>query len=94
MSAIPFDHQPRTRIVFGAGTLARVGELARGLGATRVLLVTDPGLVAAGHAEHGREAIAAAAQWPIALTVAAGNGATCDGWPCLWETVLNPLASV
>ena len=36
-------------MVFGAGTLARLGELARELGGTRVLLVTDPGLEEAGH---------------------------------------------
>ena len=29
MSLAPFDHQPRTRLIFGNGTLARVGELAR-----------------------------------------------------------------
>lgn len=33
----------------GAGELARVGELAAGLGLRRVLLVTDRGLLAAGH---------------------------------------------
>ena len=33
MSAlIPFDHQPRTRLVFGNGTLSRVGELVREFG--------------------------------------------------------------
>jgi alcohol dehydrogenase len=45
-----FDWQARTRLVFGTGMLARVGELAAGLGARRVLLVTDRGIVAAGHA--------------------------------------------
>ena len=45
-----FDHQPRTRLVFGVGSIQRVGKLARELGAKKVLLVTDPGLVAAGHA--------------------------------------------
>src|SRR5262249_49576627 len=44
-----FDYQPLTRVVFGAGTLARLGELVRELGGTRVLLVTDPGLEEAGH---------------------------------------------
>src|SRR5438552_13865325 len=44
-----FDYHPLSRVVFGAGTLARLGELARELGGTRVLLVTDPGLEAAGH---------------------------------------------
>ncbi|MDB6151676.1 MAG: iron-containing alcohol dehydrogenase [Chthoniobacteraceae bacterium] len=44
-----FDYQPRTRIVFGNDALEQVGELARGLGARRVLLVTDRGIVTAGH---------------------------------------------
>jgi len=46
---LPFDFQPLTRVVFGPGTLARLGELTRELGGSRVLLVTDPGLEAAGH---------------------------------------------
>src|SRR5205809_1809402 len=50
----PFDYKPRTRLVFGVGSVDQVGELARELGAKKVLLVTDPGIVAAGHAEHVR----------------------------------------
>lgn len=46
---VPFDFHTPTRVVFGPGTLGRLGELARELGDTRVLLVTDPGLEAAGH---------------------------------------------
>lgn len=53
----PFDHQPRTRLVFGVGALARLGELARELGVQRVLLVTDAGLVRAGHAERASRAL-------------------------------------
>jgi alcohol dehydrogenase len=45
-----FDFHPRTRIVFGTGSVDRVGELARELGGKSVLLVTDAGIVAAGHA--------------------------------------------
>ncbi len=56
---LPFDYQPRTRMVFGAGTLARVGQLARELGGTRVLVVTDPGIVAAGHAHRAMQVIRA-----------------------------------
>jgi alcohol dehydrogenase len=49
-SALPsFDFHYLTRVIFGNGQLARLGELTRELGATRVLLVTDPGLEAAGH---------------------------------------------
>ncbi len=46
----PFDYQPRTRIVFGINTVDRVGELAREIGASSALVVTDRGIVAAGHA--------------------------------------------
>ena len=45
----PFDFHTPTRVVFGPGSINRLGELARELGDTRVLLVTDPGLEAAGH---------------------------------------------
>src|SRR6185295_16923122 len=45
-----FDHQPRTRLVFGVNSLERLGEVARDLQASKVLLVTDPGISAAGHA--------------------------------------------
>lgn len=48
-----FDYQPRTRVVFGMGAISRLGELCRELGATRVLLVTDRGLEAAGHPQKG-----------------------------------------
>ena len=40
-----------TRIVHGAGAIARVGELVSELGVARPLLVTDKGVVAAGLAE-------------------------------------------
>lgn len=50
LAAGAFDHSPRTRLVFGCGVLGRLGALARELGGARVLLVTDRGIVAAGHA--------------------------------------------
>ncbi|HEX8476330.1 MAG TPA: iron-containing alcohol dehydrogenase [Pyrinomonadaceae bacterium] len=46
-----FDFQPRTRVIFGAGALARLADAARELGFRRTLLVADRGLVAAGHVE-------------------------------------------
>jgi len=50
----PFDHQPRTRLIFGINCVERVGDLTRELPASKVLLVTDPGIVAAGHSERVR----------------------------------------
>ena len=52
-----FDYQPRTRLVFGVGIVERAGELARELSARHVLLVTDRGIVAAGHADRVRQAL-------------------------------------
>ena len=43
------ENHPHLRLVFGDGSVAQVGELARELGATKALLVTDPGIVVAGH---------------------------------------------
>ena len=54
---IPFDYQPRTRIVFGPGKVDSLGALAGELGARRVLLVSDPGIVKAGHAERGLDSL-------------------------------------
>ncbi|HKQ49051.1 MAG TPA: iron-containing alcohol dehydrogenase [Phycisphaerae bacterium] len=41
----------RVRVTFGDGSLRKLGAIAVEEGATRVLLVTDPGIVAAGHAD-------------------------------------------
>src|SRR5687767_5720393 len=55
-----FDWQSRTRLIFGPGSLSRLGELAAELGGKRVLLVTDKGIVAAGHVERARTSLQAA----------------------------------
>ena len=54
---IPFDYQPRTRIVFGEGKIESLGELASELGARRVLVVSDPGIIQAGHTQRGIDAL-------------------------------------
>jgi alcohol dehydrogenase len=54
----PFDFTLPTRIVFGAGRLPELGELAKSLGSvSRVLVVSDPGVVAAGHTQRGLESL-------------------------------------
>jgi alcohol dehydrogenase len=45
----PFDFRPRTRVLFGSGEFARLGEVARELGGARCLVVADPGIVETGH---------------------------------------------
>ena len=55
---LPFDFQPATRIVFGPDALDRLGELAQELAARRALVVSDAGVIAAGHTPRGIEALA------------------------------------
>jgi alcohol dehydrogenase len=49
------DWQPRTRLIFGPGVVARAGVLAAELGLDDVLLVCDEGIVRAGHADAVQE---------------------------------------
>jgi alcohol dehydrogenase len=59
-SSPDFEFRAPTRLVVGPGTVGRLGELARELGATRALVVSDPGIVAAGHTAAGLESLATA----------------------------------
>lgn len=55
-----FDFNLRTRVICGQGSLSRVGELASGFDVRRALIVTDPGIIAAGHVERAIKALTAA----------------------------------
>ncbi|MBD0325510.1 MAG: iron-containing alcohol dehydrogenase [Pyrinomonadaceae bacterium] len=55
-----FDFQSRTRVVFGTGALARLGELARELGFRRSLLVADSGLLDCGYIDEAARLLAKA----------------------------------
>lgn len=50
MQLTPIEFTSRTRLVFGMGVIRQIGALLQELGAKKVLLVTDAGIVAAGHA--------------------------------------------
>jgi alcohol dehydrogenase len=57
---VPFEFNPRTRVVFGLGALERLGTLAGELGFRRTLMVADAGVVDAGHATRAIRALDAA----------------------------------
>jgi alcohol dehydrogenase len=78
-----FDHEPRTRLVFGVNSVERAGKLAREIGAQNVLLVTDQGIVAAGHADHVREIFAKAGLRVTLFGHARENPTTNDVENCL-----------
>ena len=61
---IPFDFQPQTRIIFGPDAVDQLGDLCAELGGGRILVVSDRGIIEAGHAERGMDAIRAAGLEP------------------------------
>jgi len=79
----PFDHHPRTRLVFGSGAVARVGELARELGAQRVLIVSDPGIAKAGYPAKAQALIEASGLVAQVFTEVHENPSTVDVDHCV-----------
>jgi alcohol dehydrogenase len=65
---VPFDVQPRTRVMFGRGAAERTGHLARELGFLRTLLVADPGVLGAGHVGLVQRALEAAGVSVVTFT--------------------------
>ena len=55
----PFDFRPRTRILFGTGEFARLGECAREQNATRCLVLAGQATVGAGHAQEALRSLKA-----------------------------------
>jgi len=55
-----FEFHGGPRLVVGPGSIGRLGDLTRELGARRALVASDPGIVAAGHAAAGLRALRAA----------------------------------
>lgn len=76
MTVVPFDFQPMTRVVFGSGTLERLGELVAELAGKKVLVVSDPGVAAAGHLERGIRSIENAGLSTVAFTAVQENPTT------------------
>lgn len=90
-AALLFDDQAATRVLFGAGVVTRLGAEARELGGRSVLLVTDPGIVQAGHADRAVAALKAAG---LAVTVydrVRENPTTHDVGQCLAAARTTPV---
>ncbi|MDO1557975.1 iron-containing alcohol dehydrogenase [Brevundimonas sp. 2R-24] len=63
---MPYVCHPAPRLIVEDGGVSRLGDLAKELGGTRVLLVTDAGLVAAGLAARAEAALTGAGL-PVAV---------------------------
>jgi len=48
-----FSFRATTRLLVGSGRVTELGEVARDLGGSRVLVVSDAGVIAAGHTQKG-----------------------------------------
>lgn len=53
----PFDVQVSTRVVFGEDSIDRLGELSRQLNCNKALVVSDTGIVKAGHVQRGVDSL-------------------------------------
>lgn len=75
--ASDFEVRPGPRLVVGRGSIGRLGRLAREAGAVRALVVSDPGIIEAGHTARALESLAEAG---VATTVfdAFGENPTTD----------------
>lgn len=80
---VSFDYQPRTRLVFGPKKADRVGELASELGCRRVLVVTDPGIVKAGHSQQIERALQRAGIGAVVFSGVHENPTTRDVDHCV-----------
>ncbi len=65
-------------VVFGAGSLDRIGPLARGLSVSRAMIVSDPGIHRAGYTERVEQALTAARLTATLFTDATENPTTAD----------------
>jgi len=54
---LTFGFTAATRLVVGPGSIRRLGEIARDLGATRALVTSDRGIVECGHTAAGIDAL-------------------------------------
>jgi len=73
-----FEVRSGPRLVVGSGALGRLGALARELGAVRALVVSDPGIVAAGHTGAAVESLAKACVTAAVFSAFGENPTTDD----------------
>ena len=81
----PFEYQLTTRLVFGPNRVEQLGELAKEFGAQRVLIVSDPGIVKAGHTQRGVAALHACGLRVLDLEANYLQGSLADAWGDLTE---------
>ncbi len=80
---VGFDSTPRIRIVYGLHSIDRIGELAQGLNVRRALIVTDAGIVAAGHVQRTQKSLETAGLKVFVFNSVRENPTTVDVDACV-----------
>lgn len=86
-----FDYQPRTRVIYGAGTFSQLGAVAAEVADGHVLLVTDPGLKQAGHSDVAIRLLEASGLSVTVFDEVSPNPTTIDVDRCLASIEGNPI---
>jgi len=79
----PFDYHPHTRFIFGVGSLSQLGELTREYGGSRALVVSDVGIVRAGHTSRAISYLQAAGITSRVFSDVHENPSTADVAACV-----------
>ena len=66
----PFESRPSPKLVFGNGVVKELPNSIKELGITSVLLVTDKGIVKAGHVEAWHEVPTPLDKWVVSRLTA------------------------
>jgi alcohol dehydrogenase len=92
---MPHSHRPIPRLLNGPGRLAELGSEVAALGVSRVLVVTDPGIVAAGHVARALGYLAAAGVEATVFQGSQANPTEADIEACReFAAAVNPEALI
>lgn len=75
---LPFDYLLQTRLVFGPNRIEELGALAKEFGGSRVLVVSDAGIIRAGHTQRGIDSLTKAGLATHVFSEIAENPTTVD----------------
>lgn len=83
-SIVGFDHVTHTRLIYGIDVVDQTGELAKAYTSSgRILLVTDPGIRSAGHADRVVASLEAAGLKPTIFDAVKENPTTVEVDHCV-----------
>ena len=86
----PFSSRPSPKLVFGPGALRELPSCVREAGGTSVFLVTDPGLLRAGHVDRAQNLLAGAGIRTVVFAESRENPTESDAAACCAAARVEP----